>query len=852
MLAIDRSSPGILGSSHDGYDASEGTKENCSQTQHSQKQSMRHELPYSQSCQLFGRSMEIPTIQSIRQTHSKSDAGHYINPMVNRTNGRMPDEDDGGSQAGKALQHRTKTNQIQGHESGSANKSDIIGFDDPGPGNIMDCDLHHLIRAEKGDDDDSSRWCSICRNVENGFIQGERDGIFDIGTWNDLKARAGCPSCDDMLSMPSRSGRIKLCNMSCFFGDGPYEPYSHSLSSDMGTNVFLMPLDRVLEPGLKGLLVDPKWFNVARLRKWLAFCDENHGQECHGLPIQHDLVSTRPRYLIDVEQGCLIEPCGDEQYFALSYVWGTQQEAGMATTENIELLKQKHTITIQNETFKLPRTVGDAIILTKVLGERFLWVDRLCIIQNDLDNWHSQIRRMGSIYANAYCTFVASGGSDADHGIPGLSQYSGPRQLLRRLIRFPSLQMIEVDPVAPTWASTYNTRGWTFQELKLSRRAIFFNNDVRWACNQSEWQEDIAAEPEVVEFGPHMRLRGRGPSLLNVEPWPNLAQWATLISSYCRREFSFEEDAGAAFAGVEEILNHSFPGGFCYGMPEFYFDIALLWWPSKAQQRRVSAFDESSYLPSWSFLGWKGGEAHWNGPAFAYEWLTRLPPPRRHLCSTSSILPKVDWIQRGPCGQERRIRNDYHIWKKKQEQQPPKAHEQLGWRRESDNSWTHASIPKFCFRYPVPFGFQTVTDEYRTWSASLPLRSQSTLLIISHAIDGWRNRDGCLCAELVTQMGKWAGILHLNTSEVKDVPLGEKCELVALSCGSVSNDDQYAETWLDEWRLDGRPRASKKYEFYNVMWIRREGTYFVRENVGRVEKSVWDCQELQEVDVELR
>lgn len=753
-------------------------------------------------------------------------------------------ESAGESDVGSAVQLDSEMDITATREPGSANESDSLDPDS------MDDSYSDYLTLAVGDTSvgNSSKWCSTCRFVAWRMIKGME--CPPLGTWQEIQSRAGCPSCDDILSPASRlkpensEQQLDLLRMGsdCSYIVGP--------TTERRT--WMAPLDRTIESDSMGVAVDPNWFDVARLKRWLAFCDENHGDECHALPRRHNSVPTTPRYLIDIEHGCLVEQHGGERYFALSYVWGDQQTAGMATKGNIESLKVTGAIAVTNTAFKLPRTVEDAIQLTQMLEERFLWVDRLCIVQDDIENWHSQINKMGSIYANAYCTFVASEGSHADHGISGLNKISGPRQLPPRAsLSFPSLQTIEVHPSPPAMNSAWNKRGWTFQELKLSRRALFFNSDVRWACQQSTWQEDRTAEPEGIGTMSNGSLGFLG--LVKVETWPNFAQWGNLIFSHCKRDFRFECETGAAFAGIEEILSHSFSGGFCFGMPEFYFDIALLWWPLFPLQRRVSESKAPFSLPSWSFLGWKeGSPCRPDGVGFACEWLSIMEPGiRLRLCSTSSIVPKVQWTQQRPSGQERRIRNDYHIWKERQEQKPLEAHARLGWQKNGSD-WTHSKIPSQRFRYPVPIGFKTVEDTYRTWPPSLRLRSQNTFLTVSRVCEERSNPNWCFCVDLVTYEKKWAGILHLNTNEEESIPFGGRCELISLSHGSVSNDDEAAHVWLEEWDLDGRPKECERYEFYNVMWIRREDTYVVREGIGRVERSVWDSQDLEEIDMELR
>jgi hypothetical protein len=120
--------------------------------------------------------------------------------------------------------------------------------------------------------------------------------------------------------------------------------------------------------------------------------------------------------LIDLCWGCLVEMPGTVKYCALSYIWGELPDSLETRKENIELLKQNGSITSKSNRSLLPQTVRDAIRLLQSLGQRYLWVDRLCIIQNDDENKHLNIMRMDSIYSNSYLTIVAADGLDANHG----------------------------------------------------------------------------------------------------------------------------------------------------------------------------------------------------------------------------------------------------------------------------------------------------------------------------------------------------------------------------------------------------------------------------------------------------
>lgn len=143
---------------------------------------------------------------------------------------------------------------------------------------------------------------------------------------------------------------------------------------------------------------DPKWIDIEDIRQWIYTCDLEHGEECHPCPMR----TQRPIWLIDVEQACIV-PAQGHRYLALSYVWGGV-ESSQATTVNIEQLQSSGSLRETELRFLIPRTVRHAMELTKMLGEKHLWVDRFCICQDDLKTKHAQIQSMAEIYGNAYLT----------------------------------------------------------------------------------------------------------------------------------------------------------------------------------------------------------------------------------------------------------------------------------------------------------------------------------------------------------------------------------------------------------------------------------------------------------------
>ena len=80
-------------------------------------------------------------------------------------------------------------------------------------------------------------------------------------------------------------------------------------------------------------------------------------------------------------------------YVALSYVWGKDQSGYCTTEGNLAAHMERIDVAI------LPQTIQDAIRVTTALGVRFLWVDRLCIVQDSSSDLHHELNRM-------YCAVV--------------------------------------------------------------------------------------------------------------------------------------------------------------------------------------------------------------------------------------------------------------------------------------------------------------------------------------------------------------------------------------------------------------------------------------------------------------
>ena len=110
---------------------------------------------------------------------------------------------------------------------------------------------------------------------------------------------------------------------------------------------------------------------------------------------------------------------------------------------------------------ELPRVIQDAIELTKRLGEKYIWIDSLCIVQNDDGVKSKLISKMNLVYKHAFLTIFAATGEDANAGLPGL-QPDSRRPLQATASIGPGLGLVYPLSHASLGMSAWGGRGWTY------------------------------------------------------------------------------------------------------------------------------------------------------------------------------------------------------------------------------------------------------------------------------------------------------------------------------------------------------------------------------------------------------
>jgi hypothetical protein len=192
----------------------------------------------------------------------------------------------------------------------------------------------------------------------------------------------------------------------------------------------------------------------------------------------------------------------------------------------------------QNNMF-VTATVQDAIHTVRIIGERYLWVDAICIAPDNEEQLAEQLQLMGGIYASAKLTIVALDG-DARSGIIGLKSQSPPRSLSKifpwKYGKSVIIRQLPSLSVQNEVVSKYFERGWTFQEYTLSQRRLIFGDQ--------QIHEDLRLDdPTHTLTFPNIR-----------KGWLDFKELNVLLNEYNNRELTYPEDAFPAVNGLLTYL----------------------------------------------------------------------------------------------------------------------------------------------------------------------------------------------------------------------------------------------------------------------------------------------------------
>lgn len=363
---------------------------------------------------------------------------------------------------------------------------------------------------------------------------------------------------------------------------------SYNDTQDVLTNILSSPNNSYLDPKL--------------IKNWISTCEATH-RRCQ---LYSPVMLPDGFMVIDLKHRCITRISRQCRFVALSYVWSQLQvDAGdlHLRRENMDTLGKPGGLKPE----LLPQLLKDIFWLCQCLGERYLWLDRLCIVQDDSLSKHAQIKAMDAIYSQAVFTIAVVLDGKHCHGLPGATGH--PRKPSahneKRLFNVTS-QHLDFDFHNTVDNSAWNKRGWTFQERLLSRRCLFItDHQMYFTCANVLIQEDIGCVTLDATRGMGLNLSDR---ISNIQEVDCLQFYKACVADYTSRDLSYEADRLKAFNGVSNALAPIIQSEMFYGLPEKYFLRSLLW-DLKGTGHRHLGDDRA---PSWTWAGWTGAVEYKN------------------------------------------------------------------------------------------------------------------------------------------------------------------------------------------------------------------------------------------------
>ena len=707
--------------------------------------------------------------------------------------------------------------------------------------------------------------CQLCQRVARALhpSSGYRISRFyntsgrifvHLGSWQEIQENQNCSTCLRIANLFNSEFEKTACDpnlteYSFWLDDWASTFLRLGLAS--ASHVFwptftIYPLSEGSSEHV-GVVLDPNWVDLERIRKWVKSCDIAHGKCLCQFLDPGTLFPTRHMYLISVAQNCLIKANGCEKYVALSYVWGAGVRQFRTSRATLDFLQSKGSISNTKVRDKLPETITRAMHLISLLGLDLLWVDTLCIVEDDPVHTAAQIDSMASIFSNSYLTLCAADGIDATSGLLGVPECSQPRSIQQDILAFTDglitsrwVQWMDGD-------SVYCQRGWTFQEQMLSRRTLSFtDHGLEWRCQEVVSQEQNLDRKKPMNPYLHLNIM-RADTL-----WPCLKKWDNLVSSYLERRLTYEEDILRAFSGILAALDGSMEG-FHFGLPQQFFDVALLWVPRERLTRREELGNKVTRpkLPSWSWAGWKGArENQVNGFGLGHERSNFISDYKPRL---RDIFPCVTWFKIDmDTREEAEIPNSYA--KHQSEGLEGTVSLPLGGSSHLNENggpfyYTYDEAPPSqSFWYPIPIDRSIKPAIKRQWGSILRFKTWRGYLQMGSALSQQANKKTYPLHSVTTEEGEWAGVLYVH-----EHPEGTgRCELVLISGGFAreTEDDKHS-GWIPEWTCAERPRSGNNYLFYHVLWIEWQDGIAYRKGLGRIVQGIWDDLSKDEVEIYL-
>ena len=327
-------------------------------------------------------------------------------------------------------------------------------------------------------------------------------------------------------------------------------------------------------------------------KAWLDDCTQNHshcqrlttGTQNLSLPIRLIQVRLSEDPVLILMQLVVSEP--RLRYATRSHRW--------CNAANMTLLLKQNLLELQKGTpiAELPKKYRDSMEMCRRLGIRYLWIDSLCLIQDDAADCEKEIANMGNIYKIAYLNLAATDAANfPDRGLYYESDCDGKlpfhvpvhRQgLTMDYLAYPD------KAVSVPGSSVLMSRGWVLQERMLSSRTVFFDDVLGWECHTVLANEIFPRS--TARFQPYLGpgVSQKLPRFLDLQDLSELGaeckktklyrRWRQVCVEFSGCELTYCADALAAISGLARDFRRVLNDAYLAGIWQNDLILSLLWY----------------------------------------------------------------------------------------------------------------------------------------------------------------------------------------------------------------------------------------------------------------------------------
>ncbi|UKZ87052.1 uncharacterized protein TrAFT101_002865 [Trichoderma asperellum] len=313
-----------------------------------------------------------------------------------------------------------------------------------------------------------------------------------------------------------------------------------------------------------------------------------------------------------------------QQYLALSYCWGKDGPSLKTTKSNYAHLQKSISYSA------MPKAYQDTVCVARALGVKYIWIDALCIIQDDRGDWEKESRMMAEIFQNSLTTVILLRTASCNEGFlernPSIKinyqnrQWNVRGSFFLRHMPFSYLDAESAIRGEPSFSnrpvslelrhSPWQTRGWTFQEDMFSMRKLYFGQLMMY-WDSLKPVDIMRTEDTIINDRLNRVDENAETSIIHSsEPWRgdyDYDGWYYPMLNYCKKTLTYETDRLAAVSSYAKLVAGKSGDTYVAGLWKKNLHRGLLWKIDRRQRRTFSGLmrqlsKPSGYIaPSWSW-----------------------------------------------------------------------------------------------------------------------------------------------------------------------------------------------------------------------------------------------------------